>query len=585
MRRIMFVLMLALVTAAPAAAWTWPASGPIVLGYSFDPAHPYSGGQHRGIDVAGAPGETVAAPASGLVTFAGSLPGNGKSVTILTSDGWSVTLTQLGSIALAKGATVAEGDGVGAIGPSGDAEVSGPYVQLGIRRADQDQGYVDPATLLPVRGTTPDSPEPVVSITDPAAPVVSPSAPPPTLLPVDAPPPVAGPVSSVAAPPGVSPAPGPSTVPGTSSVPGSSTVTSGSAAQSSSATSAPTVAASGTASAAVVSSDTSAPPLASSVPSAVRGSVTPPGPSASSAQAIPKTQSSGPTVTPRGAESPVSSSPVLRGRAHPAGLATARPATTETETVAHSSGPATTVAAAKPADQGAGEAPVTPAGPPPQHIASVAVSTVSTPAAALPVAGRVRRGPGPQRRMIRVPGLTVPIGGVARIGEAGSAKQPTARSVATVDGAAARAARRAATSPGVPGHPGHVVGRARPNVHALPALVRHPPAFGLLKWLLAALPALLLGLLLLGIRRGAGQAPPRMMEPMAAPRTEDPGRARVALRRGPPPPGPRRRIRRPLRRVRALPPAQGQRRADGQRHRRARHAGDGRRRPGRQALR
>ena len=47
---------------------------------------------------------------AGVVTFAGTVPGNGKSLTILTSDGWSVTLTQLGSIAVAKGATVAEGD-------------------------------------------------------------------------------------------------------------------------------------------------------------------------------------------------------------------------------------------------------------------------------------------------------------------------------------------------------------------------------------------------------------------------------------------------------------------------------------------
>ena len=151
MRRFLVVLAVALVVVAPAGAWSWPAGGPVLLPFSFDPANPYAGGQHRGIDVGGDVGETVRAPAAGVVTFAGTVPGSGKSVSILTADGWSVTLTQLGSIAVTKGATVAEGDGVGSIGPSGDPEVSGPYVQLGIRQADNDQGYVDPLTLLPPR--------------------------------------------------------------------------------------------------------------------------------------------------------------------------------------------------------------------------------------------------------------------------------------------------------------------------------------------------------------------------------------------------------------------------------------------------
>ncbi len=157
MRRLLLVLVVSLVWVAPAGAWTWPVDGPVLLEFSFDPTHPYAAGQHRGIDVGGEAGEVVAAPAGGVVTFAGTVPGSGKSVTILTSDAWSVTLTQLGTIAVTKGATVAEGDGVGTIGPSGDAEVSGSYVQLGVRHADQDQGYVDPESLLPARsqGTDP----------------------------------------------------------------------------------------------------------------------------------------------------------------------------------------------------------------------------------------------------------------------------------------------------------------------------------------------------------------------------------------------------------------------------------------------
>ena len=89
------------------------------------------------------------APASGTVTFAGTVPSSGKSVTIATSDGFMVTLTHLGSIAAREGATIVEGDPTGTVGPSGDPELAQPYVHLGVRIAAQDQGYVDPLSVLP----------------------------------------------------------------------------------------------------------------------------------------------------------------------------------------------------------------------------------------------------------------------------------------------------------------------------------------------------------------------------------------------------------------------------------------------------
>ena len=124
--------------------------GPVLQPFVYDESDPYAAGQHRGIDIgADAAGETVIAPAAGSVSFVGTVPTNGKSVTIETPDGYSVTLTHLGSILVVKGATVAEGEAVGTIGPSGTAEVDGPYVHLGIRRTDDSNGYLDPLGLLP----------------------------------------------------------------------------------------------------------------------------------------------------------------------------------------------------------------------------------------------------------------------------------------------------------------------------------------------------------------------------------------------------------------------------------------------------
>src|SRR5438105_7311280 len=105
MRRFVLVVLLLALWAPAARAWTWPVKGPVLQAFSFDEAHPYAAGQHRGIDIgASAAGEQVVAPASGTVSFAGSVPTSGKSVTIETADGYSVTLTHLGSIAVAHGA-------------------------------------------------------------------------------------------------------------------------------------------------------------------------------------------------------------------------------------------------------------------------------------------------------------------------------------------------------------------------------------------------------------------------------------------------------------------------------------------------
>lgn len=170
-RQLLAAVLAALVFAPTGEAWTWPASGAVLQAFLFDSAHPYAAGQHRGIAIGGDPGETVLAPAAGTVTFAGTVPSSGKSVTIATADGYAVTLTHLGSITVARGAAVVEGDGAGTIADSGDAEVSQPYVHLGVRIAAEAQGYLDPLTFLPTRVVAPGALVPPVVAEPPAAPL------------------------------------------------------------------------------------------------------------------------------------------------------------------------------------------------------------------------------------------------------------------------------------------------------------------------------------------------------------------------------------------------------------------------------
>jgi len=67
----------------PALAWTWPVDGPVLRPFKLGD-DPYAGGQHRGIDIGAPLGTSVRAPAGGRISFAGTVPTNGKSVTIQT---------------------------------------------------------------------------------------------------------------------------------------------------------------------------------------------------------------------------------------------------------------------------------------------------------------------------------------------------------------------------------------------------------------------------------------------------------------------------------------------------------------------
>jgi Peptidase family M23 len=162
MKRVVILLpvLLALqVGVQPALAWTWPVDGPVLKEFSLGD-DPYAAGHHRGVDVAAPAGASVRAPAAGTVSFAGTVPGGGRAVTIRTPDGYAVTLLHLGALGVARSATVGEGDAVGSVGPSGVAEHAEPYVHLGVRLAADPNGYVNPLALLPPRAAAAPEPAP-----------------------------------------------------------------------------------------------------------------------------------------------------------------------------------------------------------------------------------------------------------------------------------------------------------------------------------------------------------------------------------------------------------------------------------------
>ena len=198
-RALIVVLAAALVIVPTAGAWTWPVKGPVLQKFVLGD-DPYAAGQHRGIDIGAGVGEPVLAPTSGTVSFAGTVPVSGKAVTIQTADGYSVTLTHLGSTSVRRGETVGEGAAVGTIGPSGEVAHDVPYVHLGIRRTEDPNGYVDPLLFLPAPVAPPTAPTPTPPVTPAPPPAPAPPAPAPPAPAVTASSPAASAPAAPAAP-------------------------------------------------------------------------------------------------------------------------------------------------------------------------------------------------------------------------------------------------------------------------------------------------------------------------------------------------------------------------------------------------
>ncbi|MCY4087232.1 MAG: peptidoglycan DD-metalloendopeptidase family protein [Actinomycetia bacterium] len=169
----------ALVAVSPALSWAWVLDGSIVRPFVVDDS-PYSAGQRRGVDIEAPVRATVRAPSAGTVTFAGTVPRGGRTVTILTDDGYKATLQQLTGLLVHRDDAVNEGDPIGQVAESRDPAATYSHVHLGVRQASVEHGYVDPLSLRPAARSDSSgsggSHVPVVTYVPDPAPLSSPAA-------------------------------------------------------------------------------------------------------------------------------------------------------------------------------------------------------------------------------------------------------------------------------------------------------------------------------------------------------------------------------------------------------------------------
>lgn len=129
---------------APRGGYGWPLAGRPAVVRPFDAPGTVYGPGHRGVDLAGAPGQDVLAAAAGTVAFAGAVAGRGV-VSVVHPDGLRTTYEPVTAV-VAAGAVVARGQVLGTLA-AGHAGCTAPAcLHWGVRRGAAD--YLDPLRLL-----------------------------------------------------------------------------------------------------------------------------------------------------------------------------------------------------------------------------------------------------------------------------------------------------------------------------------------------------------------------------------------------------------------------------------------------------
>ncbi len=181
------VACLSVAARAPARGWQRPVDGPLARAFAVG-ADRFAAGQHRGVDLAAPAGTRVRAACGGRVSFAGRVPGGGRTVSVRCGR-LVATYQQLGAIAVRRGRAVVAGARIGTVARARTAA----HVHIGAR--DLATGaYVDPLALL--AGSAPAPLPPLGSAR--RAPPLGPAPPPRRPLPVGREPrelPVVGPLA------------------------------------------------------------------------------------------------------------------------------------------------------------------------------------------------------------------------------------------------------------------------------------------------------------------------------------------------------------------------------------------------------
>ncbi|MDQ3734475.1 MAG: M23 family metallopeptidase [Actinomycetota bacterium] len=134
---------------AAAGDWSAPLPQPITVTRGFDPPdHPFGEG-HRGVDLAGRPGQEVRAAGAGTVVFAGPLAGRGV-ISVEHTAGLRTTYEPL-SVTVSAGETVGLGQVIGTLTAGHAGCPVAACLHWGLKRGEH---YLNPLLLLsagPVR--------------------------------------------------------------------------------------------------------------------------------------------------------------------------------------------------------------------------------------------------------------------------------------------------------------------------------------------------------------------------------------------------------------------------------------------------
>jgi Peptidase family M23 len=156
--------------------WRWPVEGRVITPFA-NAADPYAGGMHRGVDIAAPVGTPVLAARQGEVTYAGALGYSGLTVAVRTVDGYVTSYLHLAAVSVKRGEALDAGSRVGEVGTTGRRSQAAPHLHFGVRHAGEENGYVDPLSLLPARPGATEGAQPApVPATAPAGAQEAPAA-------------------------------------------------------------------------------------------------------------------------------------------------------------------------------------------------------------------------------------------------------------------------------------------------------------------------------------------------------------------------------------------------------------------------